>query len=240
MWLPDGSIYFAKDDSPHVRPDRPLSIGDVFTDVPVPLIPKHKATVDEDTLHKSKQVTVMLLGHPCSIYAGGRVAVSQLVAQVRTKDEATSGRPFEPPWDGHWFCFPLPNFANDQDYVVDFRRIGTTHYKYLQEKRVACLTKEGWAAVFKRFTYHSTRLELQLDRVVEAVTVYWTEFELWEKWNARGLPSEQFQRWLHEGLGGDSRYSGTERMAVLEFAPDLVEDDFPGPEDATNGSADQP
>ncbi|MBA2311203.1 MAG: hypothetical protein H0V97_00165 [Actinobacteria bacterium] len=213
----DPSIYFEKADEPHVRPRRPLAPGDIFRGVPLAWVPKHKDPFEQSAA-KAPQKTVMLLGHPCAIYGGGRPATCLTIAEVRPKAQACGDRSFDAPWAGFSYLFPLPLLSENEDYVVDFRRVGSVHYKYLEDSRVACLTHEGWAYLHQRYAFHTGRVDLEFDESFDSMEEYWNEFELWERWNESREPAE-FQEWL-KGESTSAAYPGTNRQELLKFAPD--------------------
>lgn len=219
-WLPDESIYLERQDAPEARPARPYNQGDVFADVPIATAGRD---ADKSKLNKGP---VLLLGHPCSIHAGGRVFPTQFVASVRLKSDAVGNRPLDPPWDSHHFLFPLPGLIQGEDYVADFRRLGTTHFKNLEGRRTACLTQDGWAALQRRWAWHSLRIDLPLAVRSADLTGLWSELHLWEAWNARGNPYERFPAWLAEPQANGA-YAGTTRRDLLDFALDELEEELP-------------
>lgn len=212
----DSSIYLENVDEPHSRPNRPLAPGDVFQDVPLAWVPKHKDPFVQSCA-KAPLRTVMLLGHPCSIYAGGRLATCLTIAEIRSK-EVVCKRPFEPPWEGYSYLFPLPRFHSGEDHVVDFRRIGSAHYKYLEHSRVACLNRNGWVYLHLRYLFHIGRVSITFEESLDTLSQYWNEFSLWERWNGKRDPVT-FQGWLDEDctLG---KYAGVARRKLLSFAYD--------------------
>lgn len=170
---------------------------------------------------------VALLGHPCAIYAGKNVVRVQAAVQVRLKGDACPTS-FESPWNEYSALFPLPDFRDGVDYVADFRRIGTVHAERMENRRVACLTHEGWAAFQRRYAYHSMRANIDIPRLVDASRKIWHEFEVWEEWNRRGFEFFQYQTWLQEPMEAGS-YAGTRRDEVLEQGHDEVLAELPEP-----------
>lgn len=219
-WMPDESIYLERADDPHVRASRPYNQGDVFADVPIAT-----AGRGED---KPRIVVgpVIVLGHPCSIYAGGRLIETQLVASVRPVEDAVSGRPFEAPWGTHLFLFPLPGLKDGHDFVADFRRVGTTHFKNLEGRRTACLTLDGWAALQRRWAWHTLRADIPLESRANDQRGIWNELELWEEWTDRGYPSGEFTAW-REALQVGGTFSGTKRADLFDYALDELWAELP-------------
>lgn len=193
--------------------------GDIFIDVPI------STAVRNATEPKVMVGPVLLLGHPCSIYRGGEVYPIQFVASVRPVGEAVKGRPFADPWDTHLYLFPLPALINGEDYVADFTRVGTTHFKNLDSRRIACLSRLGWAALQRRWAWHTLRADLPLEQRDSDLIALWTEMDLWERWNERGMKAPEFQTWLN-GTSADGAYVGTRRRDLLDFAPDLLAEEM--------------
>jgi len=228
-WLPVENLYLERGSTPNIRPSRPWNQSDVFTGVPLSLIARFRQDTTTADPAVTQRVMVMLLSHPCVLRAGaaGRPSDQQVVAHVQPVAEAQGPRPFEAPWDSHFSLFPLPDFLDGSDYVVNFRRIGTTHRQYLDERRIGVLSHPGWAAMQRRLAYHSLRVDLPLASRRLETAGSWEELQVWEEWNARGHPADDYQAWLNEPLSADRRYAGQIRRNVIEYAPDEVRADLP-------------
>ena len=225
MWIPEDprDAYLDRGDAP-MRSHRPLLQGDVLIDVPLALIKRFKE--DPEYVGTESEVFVAMLGHPCASYAGGELVQQQTIAQVRELGGASGSAPFVAPWDSHWHLFPLPDLLGDgRDFVVDFRRIGTTHASNLRDKRIACLSHEGLTGFQRRYAKHSIRADLDESEWHRVVTQYWNEFELWEQWNGRDLPPPEFQAWLDD-VFPSGPYQGVIRRDVLEYAPDVISEEI--------------
>jgi hypothetical protein len=221
-WLLDADPYIELADRPHVRPNRPFWQGDIFDSVPLSLTDKPKA---EGPKPKTRETAAMLVGNPCSLHAGGgRLAVMQNVAQVRPLKERERDR-FAPPWDGFFQLFPLPSFRDGEVWVADFNVLGSVHFKYLEASRIACLSREGWAAMQCRFAYHTLRMRQSVTDRIEDIRALANEADLWEEWNTTGRDPGEFQGWLEEPCGAEA-YAGTKRRELLDFAPDMVASEF--------------
>jgi hypothetical protein len=197
----------------------------VFEDVPLGLIKRFKSS--PDWFGSEKSVRVSLLSHPCSAYGNGSLLPIQTVAEVRLLRDADPKGRFQAPWATHTYFFPLPDLLSDgEGYAVDFRRIGTTHYEYLERSRIACLSHAGWASFQSRYAVHALRLALSREQALGGTLPYWNEFDLWEEWIRRGYPPPAFQAWLDDEFTR-GEYVGVRRRAVLEYAPDFIADDMP-------------
>jgi hypothetical protein len=218
--MPADSPYLALSPPP-ARLHRPLVQGDVFVDIPI-------ATASREAAEpKINRGPAILLGHPCSIYAGPDVYAVQFVAAVRPVREAVQGRPFTDPWNSHLYLFPLPALIEGEDYVADFRRVGTTHFKNLEGRRIACLTKSGWAALQRRWAWFTLRADLPLSQREADLAALWNEMDLWEKWSGLGLDPRGFPDWLNQPSEGPA-FEGTRRRDLLDFAADVLAEEMPG------------
>ena len=228
-WLPVESIYLALQDEPIARATRPWNQSDVFSDVPLSIISRFREDIETADPQRTRRVTAMLLSHPCVLRAGGagQPTDQQVVAEVRPVHEAQGQREFVAPWDSHFSLFPLPGFRDGVDYAVDFRRVGTTHKQYLEDRRVAVLSHAGWAAMQRRLAYHQLRVDLPLAQRRLETAGSWEELNLWELWIEGGQEFADFQPWLDGAVAG-GRYAGQSRRSIVEFAPDIVRAEIPG------------
>jgi len=225
-WLPDGSLFLESSDAPPVRPYRPWNQGDIFVDVPIMITGRTNAGAPKV---KEKLCHAMLIGHTCSLRGGGDIAILQNVAEVRQAKDAEIARlkAAQPLFDSDFKLFPLAGLFHDTLWIVDFNVLGTTHYKHLVDKRIACLSLEGWAALQRRYAFHSLRVDLSIETRAEDLRGLWREFELWEEWCSRGLVEREFDKWLGEPITTDCTYKGTIRRDAVEFAADILLAEMP-------------
>jgi hypothetical protein len=221
-WLLDAPLFLETSDRPPVRRHRPAWQGDVFADVPLSLTGKPKGSGEAKT--QVRVTTVMLMGHPCSMYAGGNLAVLQNVAEVRPFKAREEG--FGPPWEGFYQILHLPGLRAGEDWAVDFNILGSVHFKYLEGRRVACLSRHGLAALHCRYAYHSLRIRPEQSARVEDLRGLANEIDLWERWCERGLKPESFQAWLGDP-GEEGEYAGVVRRDLLDYAPDFLDAELP-------------
>lgn len=225
-WQPPAAPYLEVGDA-GIRPQRPVAQGDVFEDVPLPLVAK-KDQQDGD-VPKIKRTHVMMLGNTCSLRGGSRLATSQNVALVRPAKEGEVTR-FQESWANSLFLLPLPGFIDEELWVADLRSIGTLHFREIQlEKRIACLSHEGLAAMQSRYADHSVRASLPVSQRVEDTQEVWNELELWEEWCARGHAYDDFPAWLDAPISKPEQYASTLRRELIEVFPELVLADMPEP-----------
>jgi hypothetical protein len=222
-WLPNESIFLDKASDPPVRPDRPWNQGDIFADVSLTLT--NRAGSGAAT-PKVRQGFAMMIGHPCSLRGGGNVATFQNLVEVRPIKDREATR-FGEPWDTDLRLFPLVDLFADKLWVADFNVLGTTHFKLLENRRVACLTLEGWAALQRRYASHSLRIDQSIEDRAADIKKHWDEIEIWEDWCGRGLAEPDFEDWVLEPIETDCPYKGTPRRAAIEFASDIVRAELP-------------
>ena len=208
-WFPP-QPYLARADEPVVRPERPLSMGDVFIGHPVvrgarevkPQQWKTKTAWKPDAL-------TMLVAHPCSARSNETHALKDNIGLAPIVPMPTG---FEPPYDGYYELFPMPGLYQGGDYVVDLSKAFPALPEYLEGKRIACLNKVGLAALLDRTARNGTRLEPVLvpghfDAEAERLFM---EFDLWEIW-VKGRDEEQgFQEWMD----GDWMEGTTRRQSM--------------------------
>lgn len=225
-WLPDGSLFLESALAPPVRPHRPWNQGDVFADVPLMIANRTGAGAVKA---KEKVCHAMLLGHTCSLRGGGAPAILQNVAEVRQAKDAEIGRlkGTDPLFDSDFKLFPLTGLYDDALWVVDFNVLGTTHYKHLDGNRIACLSLEGWAALQRRYAFHSLRVDLSIETRADDLRGLWIELELWEEWCCRGFVESEFDAWLNDPIQTDCAYAGTRRRDAAEFARDIILAEMP-------------
>lgn len=219
-WLP-GDLYLAVADEPVVRPGRPICQGDVFIGLPVlrgaqevkPQQWKTKASFKPDALS-------MLVAHPCS---------SRSNATHRLKDDITLA-PVIPvpvgwgaPWSGYYELFPLPGLRGDADFVADLSRGFPVRPEYLADRRAACLSLDGLAALLDRLAKNATRLEpaqVPGHFLSEAERLFF-EFDLWELWTTHRGTEDGFQEWLDGPWGESSTRRRSLRMHFEEIRTSL-------------------
>ena len=152
-WLPDGSLFLESSDTPPVRPHRPWNQGDIFVEVPIMITGRTGAGVPKV---KEKVCHAMLIGHTCSLRGGGAqrsFRTSPRLDRPRTLRSGASLGTQHRIFDSDFKLFPLTGLFYDTLWVVDFNVLGTTHYKHLVDKRIACLSLDGWAALQRRYAF---------------------------------------------------------------------------------------
>lgn len=224
-WLPSEGIFLEKALAPNVRPHRPWNQGDIFADVTITLT--NRAGSGEPK-PKVKQCHAMLIGHPCSLRGGGRNAALQNLVEVRAVKDSEAAR-FTDPWDSDLRLFPLVGLFPDRLWVADFNVIGTSHFKLLEGKRIACMSLQGWAALQRRYANHSLRIDQSIELRVRDIRKYWIEIEIWEEWCSRGHAEPDFAQWMQEPVETDGPYKGTIRIDAIELAPDIIRSELPPP-----------
>jgi hypothetical protein len=225
-WLPDGSLFLERADLPPVRPERPWNQGDVFADVPITITDRTGAGAVK---LKTIQGHAALIGHTCSLRGGGKTAVFQNVAHVRPAkpNEITRFEQMTPKWDCYFQLFPYVDLYSDQLWVADFNVVGTVHFKYLVDHRVACLNLQGWAAFQRRYGNHALRIDQSIEFRVGDLRGLWTQLDLWEEWCRRGFSEPEFDAWLNQPIEAECHYKGTRRRDAVELAADIILEEMP-------------
>lgn len=227
--------YLDRQDTPHVRPARPLSQGDVFVDIPLVRAAKHSEARANKFIAPTKigpNALGMLVTHPCSSRSRSTHALKESVSiapVVRCPPE------FGPPWAGYYEYFPLPGLRNGEDYVANLAAICPVRAEYLPDHRIACLGTEGLAALFHRLAMNDSRLDRIPDHFAAEAERLSTETTLWELWVNTRNTEEGFQDWLDEEFPGQptedehgrfvarsAERTGTPRREVLRWNYDEI------------------
>lgn len=195
-------LYLYREDSPHAGGARPVSQGDVFVEMPLLRAAKPHPRHEGQWVPQVKsgpQALGMLTTHPCSSRSR---TTHQLKESVSIAPVARCPPGFEPPWEGYYEFFPLPGLKAGEAYVADLSAVCPVRSELLANRRIACLSAEGLAALFHRLSLNSTRLDRIPDHFMSEAERLSYEMALWETWaNARGS-EEGFQAWLDEDFGG--------------------------------------
>ncbi|MHB8452447.1 MAG: hypothetical protein ACYDAQ_18640 [Mycobacteriales bacterium] len=122
-------------------PARPVMQGDVFDGARFVKAKRASKWADPPNVTAERRL-VAVLGYPCDIYAGGRLARVQMVAPVI--DAAKAGIPEN--WDGAFTAAPLPDLLGDgRMFAVDLRAAANIDAFYLDTgNRQRCLSELGW------------------------------------------------------------------------------------------------
>ena len=110
--------YLYRGDEPHVGGARPLTQGDIFVDIPLLRAakphPRHAGQWVSQVKAGANSLGMLVSIHlqPVADYT-----CPQGVCLCRAVVRCPSG--FEPPWDGYYEYFPLPELRGGEDYVAD-------------------------------------------------------------------------------------------------------------------------
>lgn len=201
-YLPDDP-YLYRQDEPNAAPNRPISQGDVFVDIPLigAARPNEKQAGSwvATKPRTGPNALGMLVPHPCASRSQTtyRLNPTVSVAPVVRRPEK-----FEKPWAGHLHLFPLPSLRLGEDYVAKLDEAVPVAREALDGHRIACLNAEGLTALFHRHAMNRIRypeIPAHFDFEAERLT---NETDLWEWWvKVRGT-EDGFQQWLDEPFGG--------------------------------------
>lgn len=186
---------------PH-SPHRPVSQGDIFIDLPFVKAgpPRANGSPARPTIEPR---TAIVLGYPCEMYRKATLLPVQTIAVLRpAKDVDVPADWFtrREPLHGAFKSCPLPDPLGDGSVMaVDFRAVSNIDAQHLRRAtRVASLTEYGTAYLRQRIALCFSRVTVRLSTILQAGRATFDEMELWELWNERGHPSEEYQRWLDE------------------------------------------
>lgn len=216
-WPPAADQFYLPAD-----PARPLFQGDVYRDVPF-VKAAFNSTPERPPNAVTERRTVAVLGHPCDLYQAGRPVRVQTVAAVL--EAARIGLPTD--WAGAYTYAPLPDLHGDGvTHAVALQAAGNIDARYLtRDRRVAALSRLGWAVFRHRLALCYTRALLRLDELDAAGAAVWAELELWTRWVAAGRAEADFAGWLDQAepeLGGFTRRLALERGLVPSVSVALI------------------
>lgn len=194
--------YQHRSDEPHVAPNRPLSQGDVFLNIP--LVGGAAADPRHEGVWRAKARTGpgLFITHPC----GSRSSMTyRLHPYVSVAPVVKCPPAWGPPWIGHFDLAPLPGLLTGEDYVAKLGEACPVPTAALDGQRIAVLTVEGLEALFHRLAMNSLRFpETPMHYSVEAARVT-HEIDLWERWITKCRTDNGFQEWLDQPFEGQPR-----------------------------------
>lgn len=198
--------YLHLGNEPHVGPDRPLSQGDVFLDIPLVGAAQRDARQAGTWRATKPRTGATALGlfvtHPC---ASRSPTTFELAEFVSIAPVVRCPSAWGPPWDGYYDLAPLPGLRNGEDYVAKLGEVCPVRSEALAGHRIACLSRDGLKALFHRMAMNSLRFpETPMHYKTEATRVT-NEINLWERWTARRGTGDGFQDWLNEPFEGQAR-----------------------------------
>jgi hypothetical protein len=195
--------YLYRTEEPHAGPDRPLSQGDVFVDIPLVgaarLHPKQPGTWVQTKPRTGPNALGLFVTHPC---ASRSQTTYELAPFVSIAPVVRCPGGWGPPWDGYYALVPLPGLRNGDDYVAKLDEVCSVPSEALIGHRIACLNQDGVEATVDRLAMNSLRFpETPMHYTTEAARLT-NELNLWERWSAHYGTEAGFQDWLNEPFGG--------------------------------------
>lgn len=192
-WFPE-QPYLARADDPQVQPDRPVCQGDVFRGLPIVRGVRWAKNRWNKKAGEGPEALSILIAHPCSARTNQTNVLKDDISLAPLR--RTKG--WGPPWSGNYELFPLPGVYKGEDYVADLSEAFPVIPEYLDGRRIACLNRDGLAALLDRLARNATRLEASdvpghFASEAERLTM---EFDLWEIW-VKGTGAEaDFKEWM--------------------------------------------
>jgi hypothetical protein len=146
---------------------RPVAQGDIFREIAIL------------GFEEEQPPAVMITQHPCSMRAGAVLHPRLTVAAVRKHAKFSDAD-----WQGYAWAMLLPNLlGNGDDYLADFRDIGSIPSPALQRsRRVAAMTNYGVHVLHQRQIFYQTRFTVDIPTLAETFDPVATELELQYEW----------------------------------------------------------
>jgi hypothetical protein len=192
-WLEPEELYLASGESCEI--DRPLFQGDIFTEIPLPVLPKTAPTIGKSQIEFVESIA-MVVPHPCQCYYGDKLRPAITVApvtQVLNYDNFGKDR------DGKRDAFALPDLMGGEgvSYIANFGKLVSLPSSYLElSKRIACLTHMGIGLLSKRFIRFQSRVPSQLAQVMAFSQDQWNEAYLMQAWVRKFGKLKGFTEWM--------------------------------------------
>lgn len=229
-WLEPSALYHHL--GQEIPETRPIFQGDVFTNVPLPVLPANPMS-EELANFEMKTQTAMVIPHPCQCYHGDRLREFLTVAPVSL---AESYGDFGPDMSGGKDKFPLPDLMlhkNNgtsrvkpaQSYVAAFGRMVSVPSTYLNVgNRIACLSHKGLGFLAKRVLSFQIRSDIAITAAMSFTAEQWAEADLMQSWVSTRGRLDGYTTWLKgeeitHPLDSSRRIR---RDALLSSRPDLL------------------
>ena len=237
-WLEADELYYATGDE--VPIDRPVYQGDIYADVPLPVI--QGAVPDGNEVKLSVVRTpVMIVPHPCQCYHGDTLRSKLTVAPIKAVEvEIDSDAPGQ---KDKFALLDLPRRTEDgtwttQTSVADFGRLVSVPQRWIVTGgyRVACLSHKGLGLLAKRMTDFQLRQPITLNNAMSFTAKEWYEAFLMQAWVRKHRSLKGYSAWMRTpiqivGVGAEGewvtpysvRTSGYDALMELITGEPLVE-----------------
>jgi hypothetical protein len=198
-WLEPNDLYLSVGDG--VERDRPIYQGDVFANVPLPLLPEAPPAAGRVELEVVPSA-VMVVPHPCQCYHGDRLRPFLTLAPVTV---VPNYRDFQPNRTGAKDKFALPDLPfrtavgewSTATCVADFGSIFSAPSGWLQiSDRVACLSHKGLGLLAKRVLGFQLRYAPDLATAMGFTAAEWNEAYLMQAWLRRHGSLDGYSKWM--------------------------------------------
>ncbi|MEV0093382.1 hypothetical protein [Streptomyces sp. NPDC050738] len=195
-WLEPEELYLSRGDDCEI--DRPLFQGDIFVDVPLPLLPKKPPVQGKVEIDFAESI-VMIIPHPCQCYYGDKLRPFITVAPVT---QVLDYENFGEDRTGRKDKFALPDLMmqkgeDHKSFVADFGKIQSVPQAYLRTSdRVGCLSHMGLGLLAKRFIQFQSRVPSEMAQVMAFTQDQWHESFLMQRWVRRRGSLKGFTEWI--------------------------------------------
>ncbi len=198
-WLEPTALYLTA--GPAVEQDRPIYQGDVFSNLPIPVLPA-AAPIGESMELEVHRGPAMVVPHPCQCYNGDRLRPFLTLAPVRFVPNYAD---FRSDRRGAKDKFALPDLPQvdvsgawtTATCVADFGRLFSAPSGWLRiTDRVACLSHQGLGLLAKRVLGFQLRFTPDLTTTMAFTAEEWNEAYLMQAWIRRHHSLNGYSKWL--------------------------------------------
>lgn len=197
-WLEEDQLYLAVGSKCEI--DRPLFQGDVFTDIPLPILPAEPVPTGGHAIEFESSMA-MLVPHPCQCYNGDNVRPYLTIAPVTAVQSYDNFGEDRTGAKDKFALLGLPvgkdAVATPTSCVANFGRLISVPRRWLSTRnRIACLSHEGIGLLGKRLLQFQMRCPTTLAQAMAFTAGEWNESFLMQAWVRKYGKLKKFTRWM--------------------------------------------
>jgi hypothetical protein len=196
-WLTD-EFFIGHPGPPEQRPQRPISQGDVFPDVPIAGRPAKNN--NNQVFLAGKTGNALVVGSSCGMRKEGG-ELNDVIHAAPISKLASLAPGWAAPWDGRYAVLPLPGLViNGEDgWAANLARIGQCATASLViDQRLGCVSLAGMESLKARVAHYFVRVHIPTNFAQIGAHEEWHEIDLWERWTIASGSPDGFQVWLDE------------------------------------------